>query len=107
VHFDFEDMNLLRYYDATADPKVAGWTRIMCTSAGNHPYAEAWWPDAHIIGYEHTFVNMAADIMQVLGGRKPVVPIPDFEDAYQTQRVLEAAMLAAKNRAAVKLSEVK
>ena len=107
VHFDFEDMNLLRYYDATADPKVAGWTRIMCTSAGNHPYAEAWWPDAHIIGYEHTFVNMAADIMRVLGGRKPVVPIPDFEDAYQTQRVLEAAMLAAKNRAAVKLSEVK
>jgi predicted dehydrogenase len=79
----------------------------MCTSAGNHPYAEAWWPDAHIIGYEHTFVNMVADIMRGLGGRKPVVPIPDFEDAYQTQRVLEAAMLAAENRAAVKLNEVK
>ena len=107
VRFNFEDMNLLWYYDASEDPKIAGWKRIMCTSAGNHPYAEAWWPDAHIIGYEHAFINMVADIMNVLGNKKPVVPLPDFEDAYQTQRVLEATMLSAQNRCAVKLSEVK
>jgi len=107
IKFNFEDMNLLWYFDATADPKVQGWTRIMCTSAGNHPYAANWWPDAHIIGYEHSFVNMAADIMTILAGKKPVVPMPDFADAYETQRVLEAALLAAKNRAAVKISEVK
>ncbi len=99
-------MNLLWYFDAAADPKVQGWTRIMCTSAGNHPYAANWWPDAHIIGYEHSFVNMAADIMNILAGKKPVVPMPDFADAYETQRVLEAALLAAKNRAAVKISEL-
>lgn len=107
LRFDFEDMNLLWYFDATAEAKVAGWTRIMCTSATEHPYADAWWPDAHIIGYEHSFVNMAADMMRVLGGRRPTVPLPDFADAYQTQRVLEAAMLAARHRAAVKLSEVR
>ncbi len=106
IKFDFEDMNLLWYFDAAADPKVQGWTRIMCTSAGNHPYAANWWPDAHIIGYEHSFVNMAADIMNILAGKKPVVPMPDFADAYETQRVLEAALLAAKNRAAVKISEL-
>lgn len=107
LRFSFEDMNLLWFYDVTDDPKTVGWRRIMCTSTGNHPYIEAWWPDAHILGYEHSFVNQASDIMRVLGGQKAVVPIPDFADAYQTQRVLEAAMLAAKNRAAVKLSEVK
>jgi len=107
VRFRFEDMNYLEYYDNTADPKVHGWTKIMCTSAGNHPYVEAWWPDAHIIGYEHGFINQAADILRVLGGQKPVVPIPDFADAYETQRVLEAALLSAQNRCAIKMSEVK
>jgi len=107
VLFDFEDMNVLHLADGREDPKTAGWRRIMCTSAGNHPYAEAWWPDAHVIGYEHGFTNMAADIVQVLSGRKPLVPLPDFEDAYQTQRVLEAALLSARNRTAIRMSEVK
>jgi predicted dehydrogenase len=105
--FDFEDMNVLQYMDATEDPKVAGWKRIMCTSAGNHPYAEAWWPDAHVLGYEHCFTNMAADIVRVLSRKKPVVPLPDFADAYETQRVLEAALLSARSRCAVRMSEVK
>lgn len=107
LKFSFEDMNLLYYYDAREEKKTAGWRRIMCTSSGDHPYAGAWWPDAHIIGYEHTFVNMVADMMAVLAGEEPIVPLPDFADAYETQRVLEAAMLAAKHRAAVKMSEVK
>jgi hypothetical protein len=34
------------------------------------------------------------------------VPIPDFEDAYQTQRVLEAALISASERRAVKMDEV-
>lgn len=107
IRFRFEDMNYLDYVDYTGDPKVRGWTRIMCTSGANHPYVAAWWPDAHILGYEHTFVNQAADIMNVLAGKKPLVPIPDFADAYETQRVLEAALISAKNRCAIKMSEVK
>ena len=107
LRFSFEDMNLLWFYDAREEPRTAGWRRIMCTSAGNHPYAGAWWPDAHIIGYEHTFVNMVADMLAVLGGEEPIVPLPDFADAYETQRVLEAALMSAKHRSAVKLTEVK
>lgn len=107
VAFDFEDMNVLRFMDATEDPRTAGWRRIMCTSAGNHPYADAWWPDAHVLGYEHGFVNMASDIVRVMSGRKPIVPIPDFADAYETQRVLEAAIVSAQERCSIKMSEVK
>jgi predicted dehydrogenase len=108
LRFDFEDMNLLRFHDAERGPREGGWTRIMCTSsAGKHPYAGHWWPDAHVLGYEHGFTNMLADVLRVLGGEKPVVPLPDFEDAYQTQRVLEAALVSAKERRAVKLNEVK
>jgi predicted dehydrogenase len=107
LRFDFEDMNLLRFHDAARGPREGGWTRIMCTSAaGGHPYARAWWPDAHLLGYEHGFTNMLADVLRVLGGKKPELPLPDFEDAYRTQRVLAAALLAAKERRAVRLSEV-
>jgi predicted dehydrogenase len=105
--FNFERMNELEYYDATRPTGVQGWTTIMCTHAGDHPYLEAWWPDAHIIGYQHGFVNMAYDITRALAGKKPVVPLPDFEDAYQTQRVLEAALLSAAEQRPVKLSQVK
>ena len=108
LRFDFESMNELWYFDSTLGVRLEGWRRIMCTSAGgHHPYAEAWWPDAHVLGYEHGFVNMAADILRVLSGKPPAVPLPDFEDAYQTQRVLEAAMLSANERKAIRLDEVK
>jgi predicted dehydrogenase len=107
IRFRFEDMNYLEYLDNTGDARTRGWTKIMCTSAGNHPYVDAWWPDAHILGYEHGFVNQAADMMRVLAGKKPVVPIPDFADAYETQRVLEAALLSAKERCAIKMSQVR
>lgn len=108
LRFDFEDMNVLWFYDATLDVRTAGWRRIMCTSkAGAHPYVANWWPDAHVLGYEHGFVNMAADILRVLDGKEPEVPLPDFADAYETQRVLEAAMLSARERCAIELREVK
>ena len=79
----------------------------MVTHGANHPYVANWWTDAHIVGYEHGFINQAYDILRVLAGQKPTVPLPDFEDAYQTQRVLEAALLSASRKKWVKLSEVK
>jgi predicted dehydrogenase len=107
LRFAFEDMNLLWLAERADGPRTAGWKRIMCTAGGAHPYAGAWWPDAHVLGYEHGFVNMAADIVRALSGEAPVVPLPDFADAFQTQRVLEAALVAARERRAVKLSEIR
>jgi len=107
LKFDFERMNELQYYDATLPRAVQGWTTIMCTHGGDHPYMANWWPDAHIIGYEHCFTNQAYDILKVLAGEAPTVPIADFEDAYQTQRVLEAALKSACEQRPVKLDEVK
>lgn len=107
IKFNFERMNELEYYDATRPRIVQGWTTIMCTNGANHPYVGNWWPDAHLIGYEHGFVNQAYDIIKVLAGEEPTVPIPDFADAYQTQRVLEAALLSAAERRPVDMKEVK
>ena len=35
------------------------------------------------------------------------MPLPDFADAYETQRVLQAVTLSAKDGSTVKLDEVK
>jgi predicted dehydrogenase len=106
ISFNFEDMNHLMYFDNTAPAQTRGWTKIMVTHAPDHPYAHAWWPDAHIIGYEHTFINQAADLMMALAGKKPTIPLGDFEDAYETQRVLEAVVISAKEQRPVRLSEI-
>ncbi|HAI13339.1 MAG TPA: dehydrogenase [Phycisphaerales bacterium] len=108
IRFDFERMNELEWYDATIDGSLQGWSTINVTSgADGHPYANAWWPTAHVVGYEHGFINMASDIINVIGGKQPVVPLPDFYDAYQTQRVLHAAVESARNRCPIKMSQIK
>ena len=44
--------------------------------------------------------------VEMLAGRKPVVPLPDFADAFETQRVLEAAIVSARERRPVSLKEI-
>ena len=107
LRFDFARMNELDFYNLDADPAVQGWTTIDVTRAGSgHPYIEAWWPDGHGLGYEHSFVNQARDILTVLGGGEPAFALPDFADALKTQRVLHAAVASARDRAPVDVADV-
>ena len=108
IKYNFERANELEWYDNTLPGREQGWSTINVTRGDDgHPYMSNWWPAAHIIGYEHTFVNLAADMFLSIANKKPVVPHSDFQDAYETQRVLEAAILSADNRCPVKMSEVK
>ena len=94
--FSFEDMNTLDFY-SLADPEHArGWNRISVTDPG-HPYLEAWWPPGHIIGYEHTFVNQARDIVAAIARGKRS-EAPDFGDGLRCQEVLETVMKSVKTR---------
>jgi predicted dehydrogenase len=106
LRFSFERMNELEVFDATETRRLQGWKTIQCTAGALHPYVEHWWPEGHVLGYEHGFVHQAADIVLALSGAKPVVPLPDFADAYETQRVLEAALISARERTSVALSQV-
>ena len=106
LRFDFERMNELGFYNLDADPAVQGWTTIDVTRGGDgHPYADAWWPDSHGLGYEHTFVNQASDMLAVIAGGKPLVPLPDFADALKTQRVMHAAIESARNHTPISLAD--
>jgi predicted dehydrogenase len=85
--FDFEAMNELHVYDNTVPAADAGFRRILVTEP-DHPYAGAWWPPGHGLGYEHTFVHEIADFVRAVSSGTP--PTPSFADGLQVQRVLDA-----------------
>jgi predicted dehydrogenase len=108
IRFVFERMNELDWYDATLPGELQGWSTINVTNGNaGHPYAGAWWPVAHVLGYEHSFINQTADIINMIAGKEPVVPMPDFADAYEVQRVLAAVTESNKNHCPVPVAEVK
>ena len=73
-----------------------GFRTIMCMDSV-HPYAANWWPDGHIVGYEHTFVHHLVDFVQALHTGEPFAP--DFEDGVAVQAVLDAALASAQSGA--------
>jgi predicted dehydrogenase len=85
--FDFEDMNVLSFYDATEPGAVAGFKRILVTEP-DHPYVAAWWPAGHLLGYEHGFTHQVVDLVNAIAGGTD--PAPSFADGLQVQRVLAA-----------------
>jgi predicted dehydrogenase len=98
--FNFEDMNRLEYYNAEDPGDRRGFRSILVTES-IQPYAGAWWPPGHIIGYEHTFVNTFADFVQAVIAGKSVQPT--FEDGLQNEKVLTAIVQSAKTREWVKV----
>jgi predicted dehydrogenase len=78
VAFDFEDMNVLHFFDGT-EPE--------------HPYVAAWWPAGHGLGYEHAFTHQVVDLVTAIA--KGEDPSPSFADGLQVQRVLDAVERSA------------
>jgi predicted dehydrogenase len=94
IAFDFEAMNELLYYDARIPAKDNGFRRILATEP-EHPYAGAWWPPGHGLGYEHAFVHEFADFLAAVDeGRDPE---PSFEHGLHIQRVLDAVIRSAED----------
>ncbi|GMA59782.1 hypothetical protein GCM10025859_02220 [Alicyclobacillus fastidiosus] len=87
IRWDLENMNNLQVYLVDDAPGLQGFRTINCTEE-QHPFAGAYWPAGHIIGYEHTFINLFATFFQsIVDGTECK---PDFEDGLQNERVLAA-----------------
>ena len=94
--FDFEDMNVLHFYDGDDDAATAGFRRILATEP-EHPYVAAWWPPGHLLGYEHGFTHQAVDLVTDIAAGKD--PAPSFADGLQVQRVLAAVEASSQRNA--------
>jgi predicted dehydrogenase len=93
IAFDLEELNSLQLFDATAPIAEQGFTRILVTEP-EHPYAGAWWPAGHLLGYEHGFSHQAKDFVEaIFAGEQPS---PSFADGMQVQRVLDSVERSAQ-----------
>ena len=91
VAFDLEDLNTLQFF-RFADGPTAGFRRILVTEP-DHPYAGAWWPPGHVLGYEHAFSHQVVDLVRALDAGEQ--PRPSFDEGLQVQRVLDAVERSA------------
>ncbi|GAA2866900.1 hypothetical protein [Nonomuraea rubra] len=90
--FDFEATNDLWFHDHTLDSTEHGIRRVRVTGP-DHPYAGAWWPPGHGLGYEHAFVHGTKDFLEAIAAGTG--PAPSFGDGLRVQRVLAAVEQSA------------
>ncbi|MDQ0031912.1 Gfo/Idh/MocA family protein [Arthrobacter bambusae] len=98
ILFDLESINELGFLDATAPVREQGFRRILVNEP-EHPYMDAWWPQGHVIGWEHTFTHEIRDFLRAIDAGTP--PSPSFEDGLAVQRVLAAIEESSDAKSAI------
>jgi predicted dehydrogenase len=88
LRFDLESLNHLDVCLDGAD----GFSRVLVTGPDD-PYIDGWWPPGHVLGWDATFTNQAADFLTALARGEE--PTPSFEDGLAVQRVLDAIEASA------------
>ncbi|UKA64425.1 Gfo/Idh/MocA family protein [Arthrobacter sp. FW306-04-A] len=98
LSFNLENLNELQFLDGTLPVREQGFRRILVNEP-DHPYLHAWWPQGHIIGWEHTFTHQIRDFLTAI--KDGSEPSPSFEEGLQVQRVLSAVEESANNKSTV------
>ncbi|WP_284984342.1 Gfo/Idh/MocA family oxidoreductase [Arthrobacter sp. efr-133-TYG-118] len=98
ILFDLETINELGFMDATVPVREQGFRRILVNEP-EHPYMDAWWPQGHVIGWEHTFTHEIRDFLTAIDTGTP--PTPSFEEGLAVQRILAAIEESADAKSAI------
>lgn len=85
IKFDLQRLNELWVLEPLGAPEDRGYRQVLATEP-QHPYAQHWWPPGHVLGWENTFTNQAADFLSAIAAGED--PQPSFEDALHVERVL-------------------
>ena len=98
VRFNLENMNTLEVFMKDQDKNVQGFTQVM-VSESYHPFWKNWWPQGHIIGWEHTFVHEMHHFLDAIVNKKDVRPYAaDFEDGYRNAVICDAIGQSSRER---------
>lgn len=95
VVFNMERMNELQIYTEDTRTGTFG-LRTVSVTGGQDPYSGHYWPTAHNIGYEHTFINLLFDAFTAIG--KGENPSPDFYDGYVNNVILDTIEKSANSK---------
>ncbi len=96
--FNLERLNELEVYlPEEEQPRDAQGFRQVLVTESFHPFYDAWWPQGHIIGWEHTFVHEIKHFFEAIVSGKPVTPEgADFEDGYRASVVADTILESAR-----------
>lgn len=95
IVFNMERPNELEVYTEDTTTGTYGF-RTVSVTAGQDPYSGHFWPVAHNLGYEHTFINLLYDAFIALG--KGECPSPNFNDGYINNVVLDTIEKSAQTK---------
>jgi predicted dehydrogenase len=104
IGFDLERLNELQVYlaDATVS-EVTGFQDVMVTHP-DHPYAKVWWPNGHILGWEHAHINELHHLIAAIANDASVAPLgATFEDGYRAAVIADAIAEAAADGRKVRI----
>jgi predicted dehydrogenase len=99
--FTQERFNELLYHRRDGDPRHGGYVRI---EAGpqHHPYGLFCVAPGHQLGFNDLKTIEVADFLEAIAGGK--AKGPDFREAWEIQKVIDAAVRSSKERAWVKVT---
>jgi predicted dehydrogenase len=99
IRFNLERMNELEVFWIDDEPKETRGFHNVLVSEPYHPWWEYWWPQGHMIGWEHTFVHEIAHLLDCIVNDRPVAPIgADFEDGYRAAVICDAILASAASK---------
>jgi predicted dehydrogenase len=102
VRFNLERMNEVEVFWVGEEPKATQGFHDVLVSEGHHPWWDHWWPQGHIIGWEHTFVHEINHLLDAIVNDMPVGPHgATFEDGYRCAVVCDAIVESAQTRKTV------
>lgn len=105
LRFDLERLNELQVFWVGEEPRETQGFHTVLVSEAYHPFWEHWWPQGHIIGWEHTFVHEIAHLLDCIVNDKDVAPYgATFEDGYRAAVVCDAILEAAATRRQVDIA---
>ncbi len=89
--FDLERLNELQYSEGNAG------FRTVLVSEADHPFWEHWWPQGHMIGWEHSFVHELHHLLTAIRDDSDVAPHgATFEDGYRAAEICDAMLRSAE-----------
>jgi predicted dehydrogenase len=99
IHFNLERLNELQVFWVGEEPReTQGFHNVLITE-DYHPWLEHWWPQGHIIGWEHTFVHEITHLLDCIVNDKHVAPYgATFEDGYRAAVVCDAIAESAAQK---------
>jgi predicted dehydrogenase len=102
--WNLEQLNELRVFgDRKSENTLEGLTDVIVCEP-DHPFMDMWWPTGHIVGWEHSHINMLDHFLRCVADDKPVGPEgATFEDGYRAQVIAECMHRAADTRQRVEV----